>query len=382
MSRRDPYIIRRINFRRIMVVTAISILLVLLILFAFLMESGLAITMKNLALIHREHHSLFLIDLIPVFISAILHPMHFIMNRAIGDYEDRVRASQQLVNRNTEYAQLLSEGENPEPYDEMIETELGQALRMIHLNIKADRRQEREQGWIIEGKDLVSRTLREHQEMDELSYHVLKVLNSYIRSTQGAFYLYNEESGLLVNTATYAYNRRKFVDQQFRMGEGLVGQCAYEMDYIYRTEIPEDYTTISSGILGEQKPESILLVPLISNEKLQGILEFAFLKERISKLTIQFLLELGETIARTILNLKMNLRTQKWLEESRTMTEELQKNEAQLKENAREMSQAQQNLERVNIQLEGKINEARQATQIGLAALESWQSGQPITLVH
>ena len=361
MSRRDPYIIRRINFRRIMVVTAISILLVLLILFAFLMESGLAITMKNLALIHREHHSLFLIDLIPVFISAILHPMHFIMNRAIGDYEDRVRASQQLVDRNTEYAQLLSEGENPEPYDEMIETELGQALRMIHLNIKADRRQEREQGWIIEGKDLVSRTLREHQEMDELSYHVLKVLNSYIRSTQGAFYLYNEESGLLVNTATYAYNRRKFVDQQFRMGEGLVGQCAYEMDYIYRTEIPEDYTTISSGILGEQKPESILLVPLIANEKLQGILEFAFLKERISKLTIQFLLELGETIARTILNLKMNLRTQKWLEESRTMTEELQKNEAQLKENAREMSQAQQNLERVNIQLEGKINEARQA---------------------
>ena len=145
------------------------------------------------------------------------------------------------------------------------------------------------------------------------------------------------------------------------MGEGLVGQCAYEMDYIYRTEIPEDYTTISSGILGEQKPESILLVPLIANEKLQGILEFAFLKERISKLTIQFLLELGETIARTILNLKMNLRTQKWLEESRTMTEELQKNEAQLKENAREMSQAQQNLERVNIQLEGKINEARQA---------------------
>jgi scyllo-inositol 2-dehydrogenase (NAD+) len=28
------------------------------------------------------------------------------------------------------------------------------------------------------------------------------------------------------------------------------------------------------------------------------------------------------------------------------------------------------------------INEARQSTQIGLAALESWQSGQPITLVH
>ena len=361
MSKRDPYIIKRINFRRVLVVTAISVLLVLLILFAFIMESGLPITFENLVRIHEEHPSLFLVDMIPLFISALLHPMHYIMNRAIREYEERVLASQLLLKRNTEFAQLLSDGENPEPYDEMMETDLGKALRMIHLNIKADRRQEREQSWITEGKDLVSKVLREQNEMEELSFQVLKVLNSYIQSTQAAFYLYNEESKLLINTATYAYNRKKYLEQEFKIGEGLVGQCAFEMDYIYRTEIPEDYTTISSGILGDQKPESILLVPLISNEVLQGVLEFAFLKERIPKLTIQFLLELGEIIARTILNLKMNLRTQRWLEESRTMTEELQKNEAQLQKTAKEMVSAQNNLERANIQLEGKINEARQA---------------------
>ena len=361
MSKRDPYIIKRINFRRVVVVTAISILVVLLILFAFIMENGLPITFKSLALIHTEHPSLFLVDLIPLFVSALLHPMHYIMNRAIREYEERVVASQQLLKRNTEFAQLLSDGENPEPYDEMMETDLGKALRMIHINIKADRRKESEQGWITEGKDIVSKILREYQEMEELSYQILKVLNSYIQSTQAAFYLYNEESKLLINKATYAYNRKKQVEQEFKIGEGLVGQCAFEMDYIYRTEIPEDYITISSGILGDQKPESILLVPLISNEVLQGVLEFAFLKERIPKLTIQFLLELGEIIARTILNLKMNLRTQKWLEESQIMTEELQKNEAQLQMTAKEMASAQNNLERANIQLEGKINEARHA---------------------
>ena len=361
MSKRDPYIIKRINFRRVIVVTAISILVVLLILFSFMMESGLPITLKSLALIHAEHPSLILVDLIPLIISALLHPMHHIMNRAIREYEERVVASQQLRKRNTEFAQALSDGENPEPYDEMMETDLGKALRMIHINIKADRRKESELGWITEGKDIVLKSLREYQEMEELSYQILKVLNSYIKSTQAAFYLYNEELKILTNTATYAYNRKKFLEQEFKIGEGLVGQCAFEMDYIYRTEIPADYITISSGILGDQKPESILLIPLISNEVLQGVLEFAFLKERIPKLTIQFLLELGEIIARTILNLKMNLRTQKWLEESRTMTGELQKNEIQLQENAKAMSSAQQNLERANIQLEGKINEARQA---------------------
>ncbi|RLD55640.1 MAG: hypothetical protein DRI97_09060, partial [Bacteroidetes bacterium] len=153
MSRRDPYIIKRINFRRVMVVTAISILLVVLILFAFIMESGLPLTLKSLAQIHGKHPSLFLVDLIPVFISALLHPMHHIMNRAIREYEERVLESQQLVERNTEFAERLSEGENPEPYEEMMTTDLGKALRMIHLNIKADRRQEREQSWIAEGKD-------------------------------------------------------------------------------------------------------------------------------------------------------------------------------------------------------------------------------------
>ncbi len=344
-------------------VTAISVLVVLLILFSFIMESGLSISFQSLVRIHAAHPSLFLVDLIPVFITALLHPMHHIMNRAIREYEGRVLESRQLAQRNTEYAERLSEGENPEPYEEMMTTDLGKALRLIHLNIKADRRQEREQSWVTEGKDMISRVLREYQEMEELSYQVLKTLNGYIKSTQAAFYLYNEESQLLSNTATYAFNRKKFLEQTFKPGEGLVGQCAYEMDYIYRTEIPEDYISISSGILGDQKPESILLVPLISNEVLQGVLEFAFLQERIPKLTIQFLLELGEIIARTILNLKMNIRTQTWLEESRSMTEELQKNEIQLQENAKEMALAQTNLEQANIQLEGKIAEASEANE-------------------
>jgi PAS domain S-box-containing protein len=363
MSKRDPYIIKRINFRRIIVVTLISILLVFLILFAFLMENGMPITFRSLATLHRQQPALFLVDLLPVFITALLHPMHWLMNKAIRDYEKRVMASQELLDRNTEFAHALSEGENPEPYDEMMDTGLGKALKMIHLNIKANRRKEREQGWIAEGKDMVSRVLREHNDMEELSYQILRMLNTYIDSVQGAFYLYDEDSKVLTNISTYAYNRKKFLQQKFKLGEGLVGQCAYEMDYIYRTEIPPDYISITSGILGDQKPESILLVPLISNYTLQAVIEFAFLKERIPKLTIQFLLELGEIIARTLLNLKMNLRTQVWLEESRNMTEELQKNEEQLQKNAGEMIATQKKLENANIQLEGKMEEARHANE-------------------
>lgn len=362
MAGRDPYIIGRLNQRRILVVSTISIILVLLILCAFMMESGLPITLRSLLSIHRQHPSLFLIDLLPLFISAFLHPMHRIMNRAIRQYEEQVKESNLLVKRNTGFAHELSEGDSPEPFKEMMDTDLGKALRMIQLNIKSNRRKEREQSWIAEGKDIVSKILREQQEMGELSFQMVKSLIQYISATQGALYLYEEEDKTLTNMATYAYNRRKYVNQVFKVGEGLVGQCAYEKDYIYRTEIPEDYVSITSGILGEHKPASILLVPLISNEELHGVIELAFLSDRIPKLTIQYLLELGEIAARTLKNLKMNLKTQHLLEESRKMTDELKSNEIQLQENALEMKSTQGNLETVNIQLEGKIQEAQHAT--------------------
>jgi len=339
----------------------ISVLLVILILFAFLMESGLAITFKNVANIHVTHPSLFLMDLIPLFVAIFLFPMHIAMNRSIEEYENRVKESTELVKRITGFARELSEGADPDPFEEMMESDLGKALRMIQINIKSNRRKEREQSWIAEGKDIISKILREYQDLDELSYQILKSLNSYIKSIQGAFYLHDEESGLLTNRATYAYNRRKYIQQQFRIGEGLVGQCGFEKDYIYRTEIPEEYVTITSGIIGDQKPSSILLVPLITNEELEGVIEFAFLGDRIPKLTIQFLLELGEIIARTLLNLKMNLRTEGLLQESRKMTEELQKNELQLQESAHEMTLAGSKLESANIQLERKIEEAQHA---------------------
>ena len=107
MPKRDPYIISRINYRRIFLVTSISALLVIIILFGFLMESGMTLSFKNLARLHMDHPPLFMIDLLPLFIFAFLHPMHRIMNRAIEEYEDRVKESTQLLERNTDFAKEI-----------------------------------------------------------------------------------------------------------------------------------------------------------------------------------------------------------------------------------------------------------------------------------
>ena len=97
MSKRDPYIIRRINFRRIVVVTLISDPGVPDSL-AFLWKVDLPITFSSrwqLSTNNTPH--CILIDLIPLFVTALLHPMHRIMNKAIQDYEERVMDSQELA---------------------------------------------------------------------------------------------------------------------------------------------------------------------------------------------------------------------------------------------------------------------------------------------
>jgi len=53
--------------------------------------------------------------------------------------------------------------------------------------------------------------------------------------------------------ASFAYSRKKYLKKTFRFAEGLVGQAAAEKDVVIRTEIPDDYLSITSGILGEQK---------------------------------------------------------------------------------------------------------------------------------
>jgi len=87
--------------------------------------------------------------------------------------------------------------------------------------------------------------LRMQNDLEELSYKTLVELIKYINVIQGAFYLYVEENNKLVNSASFAYNRRKFLKQEFNLGEGLVGQCAFEMATIFRREIPNDYVSIS-----------------------------------------------------------------------------------------------------------------------------------------
>ena len=327
-----------------------------------MIHQKLEITLSGILKIHASHPEILILYLIPVLLTYTVYLLFRVRQNDISYYENLIDRKDKTINRNAYFAKEIGEGHydiqiNPEEEHDI----LGKSLLVMRENLLANHKKESEQNWISEGKNLISNILRMYNKLEELGDHVLEHLVKYIDAIQGAIYLYHEEDHKLISLSTYAYSRKKYITDEFKVGHGLIGQCAYELDYIYRTEIPEDYFTISSGLLGEKKPSSLLLVPLISDDHLQGVIEIASLRETISDLTITLVKELSDIIARTIFNLRINRRTEQLLEESQKMTLELKRNEEKLRENAEIMQTTQEELKKTNQQLEAKILEVENA---------------------
>jgi PAS domain S-box-containing protein len=198
-----------------------------------------------------------------------------------------------------------------------------------------------------------------HDSTDDLGEDVIKFILGKIGAIQGAFYVVHEdESGkqVIEMRASHAFGRKKYLKAKFRFAEGLIGQAAAEKDTILRTEVPDEYVTVSSGILGDQKPKCILIVPLITNEEVYGILEFAGFK-KFDPSQVKFVQELSLILARTIFNIKVNERTRRLLAESQEMSNELKEKQEVLRQNAEEMQATQEELQRSNQKLEEQIEE-------------------------
>lgn len=339
--------------------------------FLVMVFSDVPLSLFSLFKIHLGNPVLFICDLLPVFVYYIIRSFRIFHEKEADRLHSVIDTLHGNISQNLEFAKKIGNGE----YDAEIrispDDHLGASLKMMQDNLRSTNDKETKQLWIAEGKEQVSGLLREMKDIESLSYGILVDLIRYTGLIQGAFYFYDEERKLLVNKATYAYNRRKYIDQEFKIGKGLIGQAAFEMAPVYKKDLPPGFATITSGLLGDRNPACIYIVPLIANEKLQGAIELASLKDDIPLHVRDYIVEISEIVARTIFNLKINLRTEILLQEARTMTEELRENEVTLNRNAEEMKANQEKIEETNQHLEMQVKLVENAKQRLYSLLEN-----------
>lgn len=180
------------------------------------------------------------------------------------------------------------------------------------------------------------------QNINDLSYEILRNLIKYIDVNQGAIYVLDDtkEEPEYEMTAAIAYDRRKFLQKRFAVGEDLVGRCAYERKTIYMTDIPKDYINITSG-MGSATASTLLLVPLVLNDNVFGIIELASF-HTLDDYKINFVEKVGESIASTISTVKINERTNNLLNQSKVQAEELASKEEEMRQNMEELQATQE----------------------------------------
>lgn len=277
-----------------------------------------------------------------------------------GQMGNRVNDLVLALKNNADFAKRIGEGKYDTEFKPASENDvLGMSLITMRANLIENERRDKERNWIVRGVAEISEILRMHDSLDNMGDDVIRFILDKIGAIQGAFYVVNDEDPkepLIEMRASYAYGRKKYLQSKFRFAEGLVGQAAIEKDTVLRTEIPDEFVTITSGILGDQRPHCILIVPLITNEEVYGVLEFAGFK-RFDDSQVKFVQELSLILARTIFNIKVNERTRKLLEESQAMSTELKEKQEVLRQNAEEMQATQEELERTNQELENQVEE-------------------------
>ena len=155
-------------------------------------------------------------------------------------------------------------------------------------------------------------------------------------------------------------------------GEGLVGQCFLEKDHIYLTDVPDDFVKIKSG-LGDANPRSILITPMLVNDEIYGVFEIASFN-KIEAYQIDFMMELGENIAMTLNNFKVNAKTKILLEETQEQSEQLRSQEEEMRQNMEELQATQEEQERQQKELLEKIDQLEREKIAALKRIESLEN--------
>jgi len=183
------------------------------------------------------------------------------------------------------------------------------------------RKENEERSWITQGITEFNEIVREHNgTQEEFGLIAINKLTRYTNAQVGGLYVIDNTKEIFLDlVAFYAYDRHKFFQQKILPGENLVGQCYLEKDTIFLTDIPKGYIKISSG-LGKEDAKSILIVPLIVNEKIYGIIELASLNI-FEPYQIEFIEKVSEVFASTIQTIQTNMQTSGLLEELQEKTD-------------------------------------------------------------
>jgi len=236
------------------------------------------------------------------------------------------------LNNTANFAIQIGQGELQTTYDAISEhdmlgnalLEMRNGLRTAHEDRKERLVENQKISWAQRGISEFGEILQKNvSNPEDLADALMKKLIKYIDASQGGLFIINSETNIIEMKSAYAYDKKKKLQTTFEVGEGLIGRCAKEQKTIHLDNIPDGYTFISSG-LGEDKPKTLVLIPLLYETKITGVIEMASFKS-IEQYKINFIENLAQRIATTFNNLRMSVETDVLIKQFHEQTDKFDK---------------------------------------------------------
>lgn len=230
------------------------------------------------------------------------------------------------------------------------ENELGNILLSLQNDLKkaavensARKQEDERRNWQSDGVARMNDVLRKAGDrIEDTGVAIIRELVEYTGAHAGGLFLVNDEdeNPVAILLAAFAFDRQKFLDKRINAGEGQVGRCLLEKETIYLTDIPAGYLKIKSG-LGESDPASILIVPLIIDNRVYGIVELGSFGP-MEDYRIRFVEMVSESIATTLSKASISRQTALLLENTRQQKEEMATQEEEMRMNMEELKAIQE----------------------------------------
>ncbi|MDX2196450.1 MAG: GAF domain-containing protein [Cytophagales bacterium] len=281
---------------------------------------------------------------------------HYEYNDEIGNIMNTISKLIIGLEAKAAFAEKIGRGELNTHYELLSQDDLlGKALINMRNNLEEVASEDKKRTWATEGLAQFGDVLRTTHNIKTLCNTIISQLVKYLKANQGAIFIadkHDNKNTIIQLMAAYAYDRQKYLDKDIQPGEGLIGQCYLEKDVIYMTDIPQNYTYITSG-LGHATPASLVIVPMLYNDEVEGVIEMASFTP-FQTHEIQFIQKIADGIASVVNTAKVNEKTKMLLESSQQQSEEMRAQEEEMRQNMEELMATQEEMERKTKENESK----------------------------
>jgi PAS domain S-box-containing protein len=205
--------------------------------------------------------------------------------------------------------------------------------------------------------------------LEKWADRIMDELVSCVNGLQGAFYVAEENEyyqAQLKLIGAFAYDK-KAMKNVIPFGEGIVGQAAKsQKSYFLNASYELQPKTYSS--LAQLELKSIIIQPLIFNDKVEGLIEIASSVE-FSPQEVELVRSLSENIAANLRSVQQQATLKQLYEETQKRAAQLEAQEEAMRQSVEELQATQNEMKRVQQELKAQddaINRACATAQLDL----------------